>query len=319
MVRFQLHTKVHSAAPVFLSLVANTSLVTLDLSSLENITVDNTAFRVICHCLQRNRALKVLDISGWKFDLSLFPEMKDLMSTMLKNTNITHLSLAECEFNITVNDSKKNEINDAMRTTFKLSNQTIEELNLDSILILVNNIALKTRDVVSILQFSALKELDISEEAAPKLHISKEIKTSRENSTDFEDILVRDDFLLHFFQHLKDNFSNLEVLKMVNWKLKLSDSGQTTRQLKQCFKDLGQLKTISLNNVEQNDPQFLKCLIKYLPKLRCVSILRAELSEDQVPTLVKALKHKVKTGSSITLHTKHVSYEVGVTDKDACM
>ena len=80
---------------------------------------------------------------------------------------------------------------------------------------------------------------------------------------------------------------------------------------------LTRLTTVSLNNVDfihccethgPREPLLLRSMIKYIPKIKHLSILKSELATDQVPTLVKALKYKVKK-NDITLHTKHVTQE----------
>ena len=81
------------------------------------------------------------------------------------------------------------------------------------------------------------------------------------------------------------------------------------------MKSLSKLTTVSLNNVDfihcrktygPREPLLLRSLIKYLPKIKYLSILRSELAVDQVPTIVKALKYWVKK-NDITVHTKHIT------------
>ena len=102
---------------------------------------------------------------------------------------------------------------------------------------------------------------------------------------------------------------------MVNWKFKLIKMEETSGKLKPLFKSLEKLTTVSLNNVDfvrcretqgRHEPLFLKCLLKYLPNIKHLSILKSELAEEQVSTIVKALKYRVKR-NDITLHTKHVT------------
>lgn len=299
--------------PLFMSLTSNKSITELDLSCLENISVNMTTFKMLSHCLSENKVLKILNLSGWKFELPLNSEAMKCTETLFGNTNITHLLLSEAEFCLNCKDFDTAFLGIPalylMLKNLKIVNKNIEVLNLDSILIQVNNVILRNSLVVSILRFTNLKELDISEAAKPKFLEERDVNYHvQPDFYNSEECLVKDDTLINFFRCLKENFSSLEVLKMVNWKIKLDNAKSTAVELKKCFKSLPNIKTISLNNVEQKEPLFLKSLIKYLPKLEKLSILRAALYEDQVPSLMRALKYKVRRSQAITLHTKHVMH-----------
>ena len=294
-------------APLFMSLCKNNSITTLDLSCLENITVNDTAFKVISTCLSQNKTLQSLNITGWKFNLSLSSENADCMRMLLENTNISELILADTEFHLSDDSGAASPLGlELVKLSFELrqfrmNNSSIERLNIDSVLVSINDHSIRTCEIISMFKLTALKELDISDK--PKI------------MDPGEDGFIGDDSVREFFKNVSENFSSLEVLKMVNWKLKFSDARRTVSDLKQYFKSLTKLETISLNNIDFvtckldphfKDPLFLKCLIKHLPRLKVLSILKANVDADQVPALVKALKYKVRRGS-ITLHTKHVN------------
>ena len=304
--------EVQSSMPLFMSLTHNRSITELDLSCLENICVNMTTFKMLSHCLSENKVLRVLNLSGWKFELPLNSEAMTCTETLFGNTNLSHVVLSETEFCLNCKDFNTAFLGiPAMFLKLRnltISNKSIEVLNLDSILIQINNVPLKSSVLVSILRFTSLKELDISEAAKPKFLDERDVNYYfQPDFHDSEECLVKDETLVNFFRNLKENFSSLEVLKMVNWKIKLDNAQTTAIELKKCFKSLQNIKTISLNNVELKEPVFLKSLIKYLPQLEKLSLLRAPLSEDQVPSLMKALKNKVRRGP-ITLHTKHVMH-----------
>ena len=304
--------EVQSSMPLFMSLTHNTSITELDLSCLENICVNMTTFKILSHCLSENKVLKLLNLSGWKFELPLNDETLTCTETLFGKTNLSHLVLSETDFCLNCKGFNSAFLGiPAMFLKLKnltIANKSIEVLNLDSILIHINNFSLRSSHLVSILRFTNLKELDISEAAKPKFLEEQDVNFYfQPDFQDSEDCLVKDEPLVNFFRDLKENFSSLEVLKMVNWKIKLDNAPTTAIELKKCFKGLPNIKTISLNNVEQNEPLFLKSLIKYLPQLQKLSLLRAPLYEDQVPSLMRALKHRVRRGP-ITLHTKHVMH-----------
>ena len=304
--------EVQSSMPLFMSLTHNTSITELDLSSLENVCVNMTTFKMLSHCLSENKVLKLLNLSGWKFELPLNSEAMSCTETLFGNTNLSHVILSETEFSLNCKDFNTAFLGIPalflMLKNLKIANKSIEVLNLDSILIQINKVFLRSSSLVSILRFTSLKELDISEAAKPKFLEERDVNYYfQPDFHDSEECLVKDETLINFFRDLKENFSSLEVLKMVNWKIKLDNAPTTAIELKKCFKSLPNIKTISLNNVEQKEPLFLKSLIKYLPQLEKLSLLRAPLYEDQVPSLMRALKHRVRRGP-ITLHTKHVMH-----------
>jgi len=302
--------KIQYAFPFFIGLQNNHSLAILDLSSLRNITVDSTVFKVFCNALSQNKALQTLNLSNWKFDLEMNESTKDFMQSFLEGTNLKNLYLEESEFNCKV-ESKTSSciIADVpflrlkLKNT-KLFNSSIKVLNIGSIIIRLNDKPLAARDIVHILDFKNLVELDVSD--AP-------IITSP-NSEFLQP--VADDALFNFFDGLRQTMgSSIEILKMVNWKFKLTNMDETSLKLKPLMKSLSKLTTVSLNNVDfihcrktygPREPLLLRSLIKYLPKIRHLSILRSELAVDQVPTIVKALKFRVKK-NDITLHTKHIT------------
>ena len=69
--------KIQYAFPFFIGLQNNHSLTILDLSSLRNITVDSTVFKVFCNALSQNKALQTLNLSNWKFDLEMNESTKE--------------------------------------------------------------------------------------------------------------------------------------------------------------------------------------------------------------------------------------------------
>ena len=302
--------KIQYAFPFFIGLQDNHSLSILDLSSLRNITVDSTVFKVFCNALSQNKTLQTLNLSNWKFDIEMNESTKDFMQTFLEGTNLKNLYLEESEFNCKVESQTSScIISDVPYLRLKLKNtklynSSIKVLNIGSIVIRLNDKPLAARDIVQILDFKTLVELDVSD--AP-------IITSP-NSESLQP--VADDALFNFFDGLRQTMgSSIEILKMVNWKFKLINMDETSLKLKPLMKSLSKLTTVSLNNVDfihcrktygPREPLLLRSLIKYLPKIKHLSILRSELAVDQVPTIVKALKYRVKK-NDITLHTKHIT------------
>eukprot|EP00092_Neocalanus_flemingeri_P004160 GFUD01004475.1.p1 GENE.GFUD01004475.1~~GFUD01004475.1.p1 ORF type:complete len:1342 (+),score=251.43 GFUD01004475.1:273-4298(+) len=309
--------KIQFAFPFFIGLQNNHSLTSLDLSSLRNITVDNTVFKVFCNSLSQNKTLKSLNLSSWKFELDLNETTTNSAQNFLEGTNLSDLCLEECEFNcIWVSETSSCIISEVPSLWYKLKgiklvNTSIKTLNIGSIVIKVNEKTLTARDIVQMLEFKTLVELDVSE--APIISSPEApIISSPQHQP------VSDEMLISFFDSLRLNMANsIEILKMVNWKFKLVNMVESVGKLKPLMMSLSRLTTVSLNNVdfihcrETNgplEPLLLRSLIKYLPKLKHLSILRSKMSHEQVPTLVKALKYKVKK-NDITLHTKHVTQE----------
>jgi len=293
--------------PIFMAMSQNQTLKELNLSELENVTINSLIFKTICHYLSKNTTLRYLDLSGWKFDLILDEDTEKSAQQLIQTTKISKLNLSECDFNFRLRGEDTFFGAEALRIFLKMKqtkfiNNSIQELNLDSVSVQINGRPIRTRDIVSMLMFQSLKELDISEKPEPYLH-------TQSDGEPVENV-IKDDALIEFFKILKENLPNVEVLRMVNWKLDLEKTHHTFTSLKQNLKTLTKLETVSLNNFDfekgQNGgPQFLKCLIKYLPNLRYLSILRSKWNKHQASILVKALKYKIRTGE-ITLYTKHM-------------
>ena len=94
---------------------------------------------------------------------------------------------------------------------------------------------------------------------------------------------------------------------------KLVDSTETVAKLKPLLTSLTKLHTVSLNNMSfvESIPggrvsPLLNAIIKHVPHLRHLSILRSNLQPDQVPNLVRALKKRV-CRNPLTLYTKHMT------------
>ena len=109
---------------------------------------------------------------------------------------------------------------------------------------------------------------------------------------------------------------------MDNWGFRLARPGETLGRLKVSLQAMASLNTLSINNFScvscdneetgaikvrslLHGAPFLRSVIKHLPRLERLSIMRSELCPDQVPGLVRALKARVKK-NAISLHTKHV-------------
>ena len=313
--------RVEYTLPLLLGLQHNTTITDLDLGSLENITVNNTVFRVFSHCLSKNKTLRTLNLSCWKFELSLESETVKFAKQFLSQTKLTHLNLAECQVIIkglpTNNAIADIPLIDLNLKQSVLENSSIEVLCLESVIISINNMPriLRSRDVLFLLNFSSLQELDVSDR--PAMDRNQESQKER---------TVTDGTIINFFQGIQNNFgTTLEVLKMTNWRLGINKP-DTAGQLKQIFTKLEKLTTISLNNInissapDNNEPVFLKAMIKHLPQLRKLSILNCELETDQVPTIFKILKQKVKgkKAGMITLYTKMVT-EDGLEELLQCL
>ena len=143
---------------------------------------------------------------------------KDFMQSFLEGTNLKNLYLEESEFNCKI-ESKTSSciIADVpflrlkLKNT-KLFNSSIKVLNIGSIIIRLNDRPLAARDIVHIIDLKTLVELDVSE--AP-------IITSP-NSESLQP--VADDALSNFFDGLRQTIgSSIKILKMVNWKFKLTN------------------------------------------------------------------------------------------------
>ena len=306
--------RVEYTVPLVLGLQHNTTLTSLDLGSLENITLNNTVFAVFSHCLSHNRTLRTLNLSRWKFELNLTADTERCARTFLANTRLTQLILAECEFTFTGLKTSNNIIADVPLFSMKLkkmvlNNSSINKLCLESLVISFSNLptVLRSREVLNVLNFSSLQELDVSD------------KPVLDRNQDQRERTITDEIFINFFKDVQNNFAtSLEVLKMANWKLSLQKIDDTAVQLKNLFSKLEKLKTISLNNVDlhsstQESPQepvLLKMMIKNLPQLRKLSILNCKLLKDQAPTVVKAIKQKVKSKKTeMTLYTKMMTPE----------
>ena len=308
--------RVEYTVPLVVGLRHNTSLTSLDLGSLENISLNNTVFAVFSHCLSQNRTLTTLNLSRWKFELNLTSDTETWARKFLANTRLTQLVLAECEFTFTGLKTTNNIIADVPLFAMKLkkmvlNNSSINVLCLESLVISFSNLprVFRSRDVLNVLNFSALQELDVSD------------KPALDSNQDEMERTITDEIFINFFKDVQNNFaSSLEVLKMANWKLSLTKIDTTALQLKNIFARLERLKTISLNNVDlyssaqeldqDQEPVLLKIMIKNLPQLRKLSMLNCSLLKDQVPTVVKAIKQKVKSKKTeMTLYTKMVTPE----------
>ena len=302
--------RVEYTVPLVLGLQHNSSLTSLDLGSLENISLNNTVFAVFSHCLSQNRTLRTLNLSRWKFELDLTADTEQAARLFLANTRLTHLILAECEFTFKGLQTSNNIIADVPLFSMKLksmvlSNSSINVLCLESLVISFSNLpkVLRSRDVLNVLNFSSLQELDVSD------------KPALDRNQDQRERTVTDEIFINFFKDVQTNFANsLEVLKMANWKLSLQKIDVTADQLRTIFPKLEKLKTLSLNNVDLNsspqEPALLKMIIKNLPQLTKLSMLNCKLLEEQVPPIVKAIKHKVKSKKTgLTLYTKMVTPE----------
>lgn len=251
-------------------------------------------------------------MSNWKFELDMNQSTQESTQNFLEGTGLSNLCLEECEFNCkVVSETSSCIIPDIpflwlkLKNT-KLFNNSIKTLNIGSIIIKVNDKVLKARDIVQILELKALVELDVSDAPVILSPISPVLQP------------VSDEVLISFFDSLRLNMGNcIEILKIVNWKFKLVNMEETVGKLKPLMMSLSKLTTVSLNNVDfihcretygLREPLLLRSLIKYVPKIKQLSILRSELAPDQVPTIVKALKYRVKK-NDITLHTKHITQE----------
>ena len=306
--------RVEYTVPLVMGLQHNTTLTSLDLGSLENITLSNTVFAVFSHCLSQNRTLRTLNLSRWKFELNLTADTEKCARKFLSNTRLTQLILAESEFTFKGLKTSNNIIADVPLFSMKLkkivlNNSSINLLCLDSLVISFSNLptVLRSRDVLNVLNFSALQELDVSD------------KPALDRNPDQRERTITDEIFINFFKDVQNNFaSSLEVLKMANWKLSLKKIDVNAVQLKNIFARLENLKTISLNNVDlyssaqesAQEPVLLKLMIKNLPQLVKLSLLNCKLLQDQVPTIVRAIKHKVKSKKTeMTLYTKMVTPE----------
>merc|ERR1719367_736956 len=82
----------------------NQTLKELNLGKLENVTVNNMIFKTICHYLTQNTTLRCLDLSGWKFDITLDDEIERFARQLIHSTKISKLNLSEVEFNFRLTD-----------------------------------------------------------------------------------------------------------------------------------------------------------------------------------------------------------------------
>ena len=305
---------VEHTLPLLLGLRNNTSLTVLDLGSLENMTVNTTVFRVLSHCLSQNRTLRSLNLCRWKFELNLDQETEKCAKIFLSETMLEELILTECEVSFRGLTTVGNIIPDIPRLTIKLKqvellNTSIKILSLDSLVITFNSVprVLRGRDVLFILHFSSLQELDVSD------------KPALDRNQDQKERTITDEILIKFFKDIQNNFSSsLKVLKMTNWKLSLNNTAMTGAELRNIFTKLGKLATISLNNIyfiqspsdPPQEPVLLKTMIKHLPQLSKISMINCELAKVHVQSIFKTLKHRVKAGNTnITLYTRMVTQD----------
>ena len=309
--------------PLFISLHKNQTLTKLDVGSIKHALVESNAFKIMCESLANNYTLKTLNCSGWEFDLSIDESLINSFKKFLENTRLENLELTESIFSLKINKETSLETLYLKKRTTQLLNQSIKVLNLAATIFEVNDTIFQNRDIVPMLNFSALISLNISD------YLSL---VEDHDKAGFVD----DESLLNCFFHIKKNLPNLELLKMVNWKILLKCSNKTLQRLKNILKDLKNLKIISLNNAQfgtlnindidetnrvantTNDEterysQLIKYLIKYLPSLQTLSLMHAKLDID-VPIVIKAVKTKVKR-SNIQLHTKHAAFNEELLDK----
>ena len=139
--------KIQFTLPLFMGLCSNSTITDLDFSGFENAVIENISFKIICEALSHNTTLKILNFSGWKFNLDLDQDLEKSAKKFLEKTNIAELVLAECEINFKMADHLWIGIDIPklyffMKTT-QLLNQSIQILNLDSTVIQVNNLPLR--------------------------------------------------------------------------------------------------------------------------------------------------------------------------------
>jgi len=254
------------------------------------------------------------------------------LSPSSPETCVRELILQECEINL-----KDQENLESMSSVspillyFKmkkicLENRKLEFLNISSMSINIGQLHLRARDFLGLLHLPSLCHLDISD--PPTAYQG-------------DDQLPMDDFsLTDCFKSLSNNCgSKLQVLRMDNCCLRLSKPVETLAKMKPMLKNMTGLTTLSVNNMVclaceseetgvakvrdllENHPPLLASVIKHLPTLERLSMMRYQLSPDQVPRLLRALKRQVvRRNGVLTVQAKHVgwssTYPVN-TDKDA--
>ena len=184
-------------------------------------------------------------------------------------------------------------------------------LNMASLNVTLGDMRIRAQNCLPLLLLPSLQQLDVSD--PPTISGQEE-----------EQPLMDDISLAAFLDSLKASCStSLQGLRMDNWSFRLERPGETLGKLKPALQALTSLGTLSINNYTSMECEIketgaarvrsllearaplLRCLIKHLPKLERLSIMRSELCPDEVPGLVQALKVRVKK-NPITLHTKHV-------------
>ena len=128
------------------------------------------------------------------------------------------MELTESIFSLKINKETSLETLYLKKRTTQLLNHSIKVLNLAATIFEVNDTIFQNRDIVPMLNFSALISLNISD------YLSL---VEDHDKAGFVD----DESLLNCFFHIKKNLPNLELLKIVNWKILLKCSNKT-QQLK---------------------------------------------------------------------------------------
>jgi len=323
--------KIQYSVPLLLPLRQNQHLTHLVLSSL-GASLQPVAVTLMLHALAKNSTLVHLDLSQWTFQVATNEDALEALVAWAKETCVRELILQECEINL-----KDQENLESMSSVspillyFKmkkicLENRKLEFLNISSMSINIGQLHLRARDFLGLLHLPSLCHLDISD--PPTAYQG-------------DDQLPMDDFsLTDCFKSLSNNCgSKLQVLRMDNCCLRLSKPVETLAKMKPMLKNMTGLTTLSVNNMVclaceseetgvakvrdllENHPPLLASVIKHLPTLERLSMMRYQLSPDQVPRLLRALKRQVvRRNGVLTVQAKHVgwssTYPVN-TDKDA--
>merc|ERR1719234_173812 len=304
------------ALPLLLPLRQNRQLTHLVLPSL-GVTLQPPVVILMLQALAENSTLVHLDLSQWKFKVATGEEVLNAMAAWAKGTRVRELILQESEISLQEKSGCKFSSVSPLLLYFKMRkisflNRSLEQLNISCLSVRVGDLQLRAGDFLGLLQLPSLCHLDISDPPAA--------------DQEEQPLPVDDQCLLSLFESLSNNCANtLQVLRMDNCGFRLSRPVETLARLKPLLKNLTGLATMSVNNMTcitcdpeeggaakvrdllENHTPLLCSIIKHLPSLERLSMMRYQLCPDQLPRLVRAVKSQVvRRNGLLTLQAKHI-------------
>ena len=297
---------VEYSVPLLLPLSSNSCLRELDLSSL-GVTVQPPTMRLLLAALATNSTLRKVNLSRWKFHV----EVEGLVAAVgawAGGSGLQELVLQNCDVSLHTGASSY-KVSDIPTLYYslkkiKLVNKSLQVLNIAGLGISAGELHLRPRAFLNLLSLPALRHLDVSE---PPLVAGD------------ERVVVDDGQLVAFLQGLGGSMAGLQALRMDNWGLRLETPAETLAKVRPLLQAMQALATLSINNLAceavaeggaagvrslLEGPPLLRCLVKHLPRLERLSMMRCEVCPAQVPRLAKALKTRAR-GGAVALHTKH--------------